>query len=205
MSQFDEALWADKSVAEDMDEWLRNDFAAPSPRRVKCAVLQRNAAPKTVWVETGTFYGQTTQFLSTITPNLVFSIEPSPELSQKSAIKLAHIENIKIVNGTSEQVLPLLLPKITGNVSFWLDGHYSGGPTFPGPNDTPIVQELECISAHLKAFGATAILIDDIRLFTGRVHAYGAYPTLDYLVDWARSNGLHWHIEQDIFVARNFA
>ncbi len=205
MSPFNEALWADKSVDEDMQEWLRNDCTPPSTRRVKCAVLQRNAAPNSVWIETGTFYGQTTEFLSTTTSNRVFSIEPSPELSQNAAIKLAHIAHITIINGTSEQVLPLLLPKISGNVSFWLDGHYSGGPTFPGPNDTPIVQELECIAAHLKGFGATSILIDDIRLFTGRVHAYGAYPTLDYLVDWARSNALHWHIEQDIFIAKNFA
>jgi hypothetical protein len=28
------------------------------------------------------------------------------------------------------------------------------------------------------------------------------YPSLDLLVDWARSNNFHWHIEHDIFVAK---
>jgi hypothetical protein len=34
------------------------------------------------------------------------------------------------------------------------------------------------------------------------VHSYGAYPTLDELVDWARKHTLSWNIEQDIFIAK---
>jgi hypothetical protein len=45
-------------------------------------------------------------------------------------------------------------------------------------------------------------MIDDIRLFTGKIHSYGAYPTLDYLVDWARDLALDWHIEHDIFIVK---
>jgi hypothetical protein len=34
---------------------------------------------------------------------------------------------------------------------------------------------------------------------------YGAYPTLDELVDWARAHKFHWQIEYDIFIAKNWS
>jgi hypothetical protein len=48
--------------------------------------------------------------------------------------------------------------------------------------------------------GRVVVMIDDIRCFDPDVDA--AYPSLDYLVDWARSHGFSWHIEHDIFVAK---
>jgi len=110
--------------------------------------------------------------------------------------------NIEIINDLSERALPVLLPKIRGDVNFWLDGHYSHGVTHKGPNETPIIAELEAISSNLRRWPQIAVLIDDVRDFTGMVQYYDAYPTLDFLVDWSRAHGLSWHIEHDIFVAR---
>lgn len=95
----------------------------------------------------------------------------------------------------------MLLPKLSGKINFFLDGHYSGGETFAGPNDCPLLDELNFISQNLPRFQAVTILIDDIRL-CGKKHSYGLYPSLDNLVDFARSNNLDWHIEHDIFVAK---
>jgi hypothetical protein len=56
---------------------------------------------------------------------------------------------------------------------FWLDGHYSSGPTAKGELDTPIRKELDLIFHHpLKNH---VILIDDARLFIGA----NDYPSIE--------------------------
>jgi hypothetical protein len=182
-------------------EWAARDFSVPCPRFVKESVLKRLNLDGATWVETGTFLGDTTQLLAEIS-NRVITIEPEPTLYQKARIRFADEPKVVVVNDISENALPSVLRDVGGNVCFWLDGHYSGGITFRGPNDTPLVQELNEIERHIQRFAATAIAIDDIRV-CGKRHEYGAYPSLDYLVDWAKSNGLDWHIEYDIFIARS--
>jgi hypothetical protein len=182
-------------------DWQTRDWAAPSPHFIKRACLLRNGIPNATWVETGTFMGETTRFLSEHA-SMVYSLEPEPTLFSNAAAAFKGNDNVEIINDISERAFPYLLPKIHGDVNFWLDGHYSAGATHRGPNDTPIVAELEAISSNLRRWPRIVILIDDIRLFTGKVHVYGAYPTLDFLVDWSRANGLSWHIEHDIFIAR---
>ena len=95
----------------------------------------------------------------------------------------------------------MLVPQLSGTVCFYLDGHFSGGETFAGPNETPLLIELDIISKNLFRFTKCLICIDDIRI-CGKFHSYGYYPSLDDLVDWARSNNLNWHIEYDMFVVQ---
>jgi len=102
----------------------------------------------------------------------------------------------------SEEVLPKILSTLEGNVCFWLDGHYSGGNTFAGPSDTPLLFELEQISKFISDWDRVVIAIDDIR-FCGKFHIYGKYPALNHLVDFARAHDLSWHIEHDIFVTKS--
>jgi len=182
-------------------DWNKRMYAAPSPLYVKQACLIRNAIPNATWVETGTYKGQTTEFLSGRAEK-VFSIEPEPTLFANAKAYFSGFGNVEIINGTSESVFPTLLPKIQGDVNFWLDGHYSAGVTFKGPQDTPIVDELREIGANLSHFGRTCILVDDIRCFGPGIPEYSTYPSLDMLVDWARAQNLHWHIEHDIFCAK---
>jgi hypothetical protein len=182
-------------------DWSRSKYAAPSPHFIKQACLLRNAYPNATWVETGTFLGETTEVLSKH-GSMVYSIEPEPALFANARAYFNSFDNVEILNGTSEQVFPSLLPKIHGDVNFWLDGHYSAGVTFHGSQDTPILDELKSIAANLGHFNRTCVLVDDIRCFDPHQSIYGSYPPLDALVDWARENKLHWHIEHDIFVAR---
>jgi hypothetical protein len=184
--------------------WRARDYGAPSPGSVKQRVLLRNAAPGCVWVETGTYLGDTAAFLARHSSRVI-TIEPAPAIYELASRRLAHMRNIELINGASEDVLPKLLPQLSGAVSFWLDGHYSGGTTwitYQGQADSPIVQELVQIESHRTRFPALSVLIDDIRSFE-TAEAGSGYPRLDYLVDWARRNGLRWHIEHDIFVARS--
>lgn len=109
--------------------WAQKGFASPSPIFVKHSCLKRNGYPNATWVETGTYLGETTFFLSKLARQ-VFSIEPEPTLFLDAKPLFEKKKNVEILNGTSENILPNLLPKINGNVNFWLDGHYSMGITF---------------------------------------------------------------------------
>ncbi len=154
------------------------------------------------WIETGTFLGQTTQLLARNATH-VYSIEPEIRLYKRANKLFRGAKNIKIINGTSEDVFPELLPIISGNVNFWLDGHYSAGITFKGPKDTPIIDEITHIGRNINRYQKVCVLIDDIRCFNPRLPEYRSYPSLETLVEWARKYQLDWHIEHDIFIAKS--
>jgi hypothetical protein len=189
------------SLLRDYKAWAGRRFYAPSPHFIKQACLIRNSFPNATWVETGTYLGQTTEVLSKH-GSKVYSIEPEPALFARAKEYFANFRNVEILNGTSEQVFPNLLPKINGDVNFWLDAHYSEGITFKGTQDTPIVDELNYIGDNLGHFSEVCVLIDDIRCFNPQKSEYSTYPPADVLVDWARKNSLSWYVEHDIFVAK---
>lgn len=192
--------YIDENNFPGLGTWKHHGFPLPCPKTIKDSVLLRHNLPDAVWVETGTYQGETTQLLSKVS-SFVYTIEPEPTLYSNAVAKFEGNSRVTVINDISENALPLLLPELSGNICFWLDGHFSGGVTYAGPNDTPLVYELAHIEKFLKRFQAVTILIDDIRL-CGRKHAYGDYPSLDFLVNWSRSNGLKWFIEYDIFIAK---
>ena len=183
-------------------DWSYRGFSPPSPDFVKRAVLLRNRLPNATWVETGTYYGDTTFELAKIAAK-IYTLEPDQMLYENAKKRFASHQNVEIINGISEEIFPTLLPKLSGDVCFWLDGHFSGGVTHKGPNDTPITVELEHIKTNLFALENIVVMVDDMRLFNGKIHSYGTYPSLNYLTDWARALNLSWHIEHDIFVAKS--
>ncbi len=183
-----------------LNGWRRRGFSSPSPFFVKHECLLRNGVSNATWVETGTYFGQTTEFLSSHA-SMVYSIEPEVKLYSDAKRRFALKPNVEIINGLSEDILPVLLPSLSGNVNFWLDGHYSAGVTFRGPQETPVLDELDCISQNMHRFDEFCVLIDDVRCFNPNLEEYSAYPALGDLVDWAATNGLFWGIEQDIFFA----
>ena len=190
-----------RSRIGEFKDWERRMFSAPSPSHIKRSTLKRNGNPFSTWVETGTFQGDTTQFLAD-TAKCVHSIEPEPTLFKLATERFKSTPSVQLHLGLSENVLPQLLQELTGDVNFWLDGHYSGGITHKGPMETPIVRELETIERYRKQFTSLTVLIDDIRCFQPHIPEYSSYPALGLIVDWASRNKLTWHIEQDIFVAK---
>jgi hypothetical protein len=183
--------------------WGATSFAAPSPHFIKQAVLLRNGLDDAIWVETGTYMGDTTRVLSKVA-KMVYSIEPEPELFANAKRAFKDVNNVKIINGLSEDVFPKLLPDLRGDVCFWLDGHYSAGVTFKGPQDTPVIDELAVIAENLGGMEREVVMIDDVRCFNPRYPEYVNYPEIDSIVDWARQNKLSWQIEHDIFIAKNY-
>jgi hypothetical protein len=188
--------------SNDWRDWADRKFAAPSPHFVKQKVLLRNGLRDATWVETGTYMGDTTSVLSKVA-KMVYSIEPEPTLFSRAEQRFSNTSNVKIMKGLSEDVFPKLLPTIGGDVCFWLDGHYSAGVTFKGPQDAPILDELTVIGRHITQMNKIVVMVDDVRCFDPTNPEYSAYPPVDVLVDWARKHNLIWHIEHDIFIAKN--
>ena len=172
----------------------------PAPTQVKWAVLHRYGGTTDTWIETGTYLGDTTEYLAR-TAKHVFSIEPEDNLAMRAAKKFSLHNNVTIIHGLSEDHIDNLLDSVEGPVSLWLDGHYSAGITFKGPIDTPIERELDAIARRLYRLDVAAVFIDDVRCFNPQIPDYAAYPHRSSLVRWAENCQLDWTIEHDIFVA----
>jgi hypothetical protein len=191
-----------EALKNEILEWTLRHYESPSPSHIKRAVILRNGSANATWVETGTFMGDTTAVLAKNSKN-VFTIEPSEDLYKKACDRFNGVSHIHVIRGLSEDVFPSLLPKLSGDINFWLDGHYSGGITYQGDTDCPVRDELRVIEENLSRFKAVTVLIDDVRCFKPLDPQFSDYPDVDFLVDWACKNNLNWHIEHDIFVAKN--
>lgn len=179
-----------------------NNFSEPLPQFVKEKVFNKYNLTNSVWIETGTYLGKSTKYLSQISDE-VFSLEPDKDLYEQAKIALKDFSNIKLINKTSENGLEEILKGIKNeNLCFWLDGHYSGGITFKGDVDTPILEELRIIEKYIKNFKNLNILIDDFRLFEKYNNSNEEYPDKSLLIKWVEDNGLRWTIQSDIFIVQ---
>ena len=154
--------------------WKFNNSPLPMPHKKKVEII-RNYAKKyslKIFVETGTYLGQTVDDLSKDFKT-VYSIELDKKLATQAKKNFLESKNVKIFQGDSSKVLKKIVPGLNQPTLFWLDAHYSGGITAKGTKDTPIIEELNIISKNL--IGGSAILIDDAREFTG----HGDYPKIE--------------------------
>lgn len=190
-------------IVFDIFSWHRSNYCYPSPKNVKQQVLRRNGFVRGTWVETGTYLGDTTRFLSKNFAQVI-SIEPDLVMFSRASKIFSQNKRVQLVFGTSEAKLPEVLLSISGDVNFWLDGHYSGPGTFCSEVETPVMAELTAIENRLSNFGNVCVLIDDIRLFQNKTKNPD-YPDLELVIQWAKSNLFDWHIEHDIFVAKRWA
>ncbi len=179
--------------------WLRG-FGPPSPQFIKLRILSRNCVPGAAWIETGTYLGETTKFLSK-NSKMVFSIEPAVLLYEFVNKRLRRLKNVQIVFGTSEEVFESTITKLEQKANFWLDGHASGDITFSNQEVTPIVYELKILASHLSRFEECAVFVDDVRGFSNKSET-SKYPSKEFLVEWANTNNCSWSIEHDIFIAK---
>jgi hypothetical protein len=160
----------------EIKSWERNGKPVPPPHIVKQQTL-RNYANKyglKIFIETGTYYGDMIEALKNDFEQL-YSIELSEMLYEKARMRFEDEVKIKIIHGDSGVMLQMVLEKIDKPALFWLDGHYSGGVTERGDEETPIYKELETIyKAH--DYGHV-IVIDDARCFG----VNPGYPTIEDL------------------------
>lgn len=179
-------------------EWHNRGYVAPSPVAVRHAVRARNGADQAIWLETACGCGDTTALLTT-QGRMVIGIERERALFEQAQARFPDPEQVRLFHADTLQALPKLLPQLVGHVNFWL-----ARPAAQEAASPSILLELAEIGAHLRQWSRVAVMVDGIRRFDPANPDYPEFPTLDLLVDWARANDLLWHIEHDIFIARNF-
>jgi hypothetical protein len=177
-------------------KWRSNNYRPPSPYSVKKKILQNNALPNTGWIETGTYLGETTKFLSKKYSS-VTTIEPSTPHFNYVSKRFRKIGNVKVINATSENSFSELLRNSKDELNIYLDGHYSGDGTFGESKITPVKEELDSIEKSLDRFKKLFVAVDDFRVFK---NSDSAYPSRYYLIDFCKRNNLIWNVEQDIFM-----
>ena len=198
-------IWTIKN-RKSLKNWRIRNFLPPSPDSIKHRVLMNNNYSDSLWIETGTYYGETTKLLSKISKKTI-SIEADKELFETSKKKLENLKNVELFNGKSEDLLDKSISENLDfkNICIYLDAHLCQDhlkniKTF-GSEDTatPILQELEIIKKYYGKFEKFNVLIDDIRLFHGN---FQNYPDKNILVDWCKENNFSWEIEHDIFICK---
>ena len=198
-------IWTIKN-RKSLKNWKIRNFLPPSPDSIKHQILINNNFSNSLWIETGTYYGDTTKLLSKISKKTI-SIEADKKLFETSKKKLKNLKNVELLNGKSEEVLDKSISENLDfkNICIYLDAHLCQDhlkniKTF-GSEDTatPILQELEIIKKYYGKFEKFNVLIDDIRLFHGN---FQNYPDKNILVDWCKENNFSWEIEHDIFICK---
>jgi len=186
--------------------WKKRNYSPPSPEFIKHQIITNNNLENSLWIETGTYYGETTKILSKISKKTV-TIEADDKLFNDVKKKLSYLKNVEFIKGKSEEVLADIINSNLEfkNICIYLDAHLCHDhlkniKTF-GTEDTatPIRVELDYIEKKLNNFKKMNILIDDIRLFDSN---FQNYPSKDLLVDWCKKNKLSWEIEHDIFICK---
>lgn len=156
-----------------------------------------------IWLETGTYLGQTTKILSKFSKKVI-SIEADKKLFENAKFYFKDTNNIEIVYGETEKNIEKILRGIEAPfLNVWLDAHYSHGVTYLGRNECPIMVELAIIDKYIKKFDKVCIFIDDIRCFPTSESFKSNYPNLNDVISWAKKNKMQWGIEHDILILKN--
>jgi glycosyltransferase involved in cell wall biosynthesis/Tfp pilus assembly protein PilF len=113
------------------------------------------------FIETGTYLGDTAYWASEVFDHVI-TIEAAENLYKKVIERYRHIKNIEFIYGHSREKLGDVVAGLNGAAIFWLDAHWSGGPTYGESEQCPLIDEIKIInSSEHEHF----IFIDDARLF----------------------------------------
>jgi hypothetical protein len=158
-------------------QWHLRGRPLPPPHVVKQLVILRHqrAQQFSTFIETGTFTGEMVAAMRPYFRRIV-SIELSPEIHRAAVHRFAGDPGIELLLGDSARLLPCVLEQLRDPALFWLDGHFMGGATARGAEDSPVRVELQALLSH--PVRRHVVLIDDARLFNGT----DGYPTLPELV-----------------------
>jgi hypothetical protein len=170
---FDLALQTSFAV-KTLSRWRHTGIELPFPNFLKRCLLKRFAVVHQleILIESGTFLGDTPWVFRNSFKE-IYTIELSETLAKLARTRFAKFDHIQVFQGDSGSVLPGLLGRLSAPTLFWLDGHYSGGPTAQGSLNSPIMNEVDAIADLCRE--RFVILIDDARIFGQEP----GYPSLD--------------------------
>jgi hypothetical protein len=190
---------------KDLILWYKRNYSGHSPTFIKRTVLIKNALSNSIWIETGTYLGQTTKFLSKHFCK-IYSIEANLALFNSSKKYLKKYKNIEIINATSEIGLKKILSKkINKDVNFFLDAHGVSNnktKTYIGKESNPVLSELNVIKKKINNLKNFRIFIDDVDWCAiDYVRKHKSFK-LSLIINWCRKNNLQWIISNNILIIR---
>lgn len=192
---------------KDLILWYKRNYSGRSPSFIKRTVLIKNALPDSIWIETGTYLGQTTKFLSKYFFK-IYTIEADLDLFNSTRKYLEKYENIEVINATSEIGLERVLSsKIEKNVNFFLDAHAVSNnktKTYIGKESNPILNELNIIKKEINNLKNFKIFIDDIDWCAMDYIENHKRSKLSLIVNWCTDNNLDWIISNNILIIGTF-
>jgi hypothetical protein len=155
------------------------------------------------FIETGTSYGNTASWAGRHFEDVV-TIEAQASIHALAKERHRLLTNVQFLLGDSRQVLRQVVPALRGRAIFWLDGHWSLGPTFGEGDECPLLGEIDAINeSETHHF----LLIDDARLFLSpphRPHRVDQWPDLEQVLKKlaeGRSGPRHVTVFEDVVVA----
>jgi len=147
-----------------------------------------------IFIETGTSLGDGVQLALDCGFNQIYSFEINPELVEHNRKRFKeHGSRVEIIYGDSSELLSLFLSRITEASTFWLDGHWDGGPV--GKYRCPLLFELDAIANH--AIKNHTLLIDDRRLFGDQNHHWGREVTEPLVIERIKKINHDYYIKYE--------
>ena len=126
------------------------------------------------FVETGTLYGEGVEYAIKQGFEEIHSIEIEPTLYKTAKEKFKSFPQVFIHQGNSHEVLKTLLPKLKGNITFWLDAHFPGADAHLVPYEhclnleptvnLPLEKEIELIGERTKLY-KDFLIVDDLWIY----------------------------------------
>lgn len=150
-----------------------------SNSNMKIEYLQKYGSGK-IFVETGTYHGDTVQIALDAGYETIHSIEFNKELYDKCCERFKDNSKVKLWLGDSVDLIPEIMKEINEPATFWLDAHASGPLSGGKYAPCPLVLELQEILGRKKIkitdqglqhyfeksnIDTHTIMIDDRRLF----------------------------------------
>jgi hypothetical protein len=148
----------------------------------------KSALPLPLFVETGTFRGDTLENLKSEFKEL-FSIELSQELYSQALARFRDEPNIRLIQGDSAEALAKIVDDVNGRSTlFWLDAHWCVAAGTAGEtSQCPLLDELKAIGGLNDE---SVVLIDDARLFMAppaAPHEVSQWPTFNQILQQLRA------------------
>ena len=127
---------------------------------LKNDMLRKYLSP--CFIETGTYLGDGVQSALDAGFAKVVSIELSfGQFFERAVNRFKNDSRVLIVQGDSADILFDVIKGIDTQMTFWLDGHWSGGDTAYGKFNSPLLSEIEQIGKH--SIKNHIIIVDDMR------------------------------------------
>ncbi len=187
-----------------MQDSLWNRSRGPSLRRTEplaqLILALRNQFQIRDFIETGTWYGDTAAWASAHFERVV-TIEKSEAIYHEAQMRHGHLPSVRFILGDSREALRRIVPELVHSALFWLDSHWSGGPTSGEDDECPLLGELRVINESPRSH---FLLIDDARLFAApppRPHRIEQWPSIDQVVESLRAQvGRYVVVIEDVII-----